>query len=394
MKVYFVNINIEGEVIEDIIDFKYEDSINLDNMLQFKISGKQELIYKIDTDVFKTGSNIVFTFGQTRGRISENHVAVLTDIDVIYGKNGRVYVTIRAIDKGTILKKSENIFDWSGKKSSEIVEIIAGRYDMAYQIESTTNVHENLNQCGKNDFEFMMYLALIEGGYIFYIRNNIIHFVQRGLDKDSIVTYEYGNDDSVLAFSTNYRDSITKVEAVKNDVIKVDDDKEVVEDNVTRVDVADVDVNLGNFDLEYLSGSYSTVVKKHLLLPQFQQEEVTNIIDGLVKETKLMTLTGVLTIVGNPLRNPDEIITIAGQLLKRDLGNWYTEKVTHKIDNAGYTTKLYIAKNATDIETNEQSVNSNSTIGEANANEVGNVNNNDYITHAVYDINGDLINYE
>jgi len=396
LKTPLINISIEGETIQDVLTFRYEDSITLDNMLEFVIHGREELIDKINAKDFASGKTIVFSFGYAEGQMSVNHTAILVDTDVTYEKGGFIKLKVRGLDIGTVLKKSESIKDWSGNTTEQIVKTIAEKYAMDYEIEDTSKVHENLHQHGRSDFEFIAYLAYIEGGYIFYVRGETMYLVQRGLDKKSRINYMYGLDDTVLSFSTSHRDIANSSESSEISVTTVEDDKVTTEDGITREKISDKDINLGNFELEYLSGKFDSNINRNIVLPTFETIEVTNITESLMKETKLMVLTGIITVEGDPWMIPDEVMTLGGNVLERDKGNWYVEKVSHSISN-GYITTMHIAKNATDEPNAKKSINVNTSNKKVKKEDIKISEKpiaKDYITIRVYDADGKLIGYE
>lgn len=381
-----VKITIGSTVFDEILSFVFEDSILLDNLMEFSLKGHTDLISQFDDGLFNSGETIVFEFGYINGITSATHVAIIVDREVSYDKDGGITLKIRCLDKGTVLKRVEIIKDWSGKTSSQIAEEISGKYDLFYTVEKTKRVHTVLHQTGQNDFEFLKYLALIEekGDFVFFIRDNMLYFVRRGLDKDSFAQYVYGASETILSFKTSSKDSIvpTEVSGVTSKTSKKTKDKDEV---VTSDLSSNSAVNLGNYQVSYQTDKFEGLVRKELVLPNFEKVEMVNMTSSLQKEARLKILTGTLVIEGNPTLSPDEVITMQGKLLKRDVGNWYITKVTHSIDR-GYRVTLEIAKNAT-ADINSGAKNSKSTVNTS----VGVGESSDEVVINVYDPNKKLI---
>lgn len=393
MRHHFIDIKIAGKTVDrDLITyFKYDDSISFDSMLEFRLEGGVELKDSINSGEYKSGKTVIFSFGIVGGTVSENHVGILVDMDSQYKSKGLMSVTIRVFDKGTVLKRSENTTSWDGYKASDIVKEIAAKYNLGYEVENTTKVYKSMPQAGYNDFEFIKYLASLENGFIFYLKANSLYFKNRNLDTESKITYTYGADDAVLNFTSSFRDSLAKAETNKIETTDRTKDKSTSDKVVSRENVSEVDMNLGEFDLDYLSGTFEDRIKRRIVVPEYQTEEVTSLTDNIIKETKLKTLVGTLLLEGDPIRQSDEVITLAGDLLDMDMGNWYVERVVHTISGM-YTTQLNIAKNAITVKKDALGVNPSKS---ANNNKSVGAVEEDYITLVVYDaVDGKPTGYE
>jgi exopolysaccharide biosynthesis protein len=109
-------------------------------------------------------------------------------------------------------------------------------------------------------------------------------------------------------------------------------------------------------------------LKKMLVTPTFETKEITNISNSTKKKASLKVLVAELIVEGNPLLIPDIVITMSGNLAKKHIGNWYIEKVTHKVTGKVFSSVISIVKNATEQEKNatEQEKKAKKTINKIN----------------------------
>lgn len=379
MKAPFVNIKLitnekkEFDLTDTIISFKYEDCILLDNLLEVTFA-PDELIDLIDKNVIKSGSKLSFYFGYAGGVKSHLRTAIISDLDIMYEAGGKSKVSIKAMGKSAVMKKSESNKIWGDDTAisiKEIVENIANKYNMTYVIDDSYTKYKNEPQKGLSDFAFLKSLALREkgGNYIVYERNNTIFFVKRSTEDKSLATYIYGKDEDIISFKSQLKDSNKDASVGGLNLTTVDDKNKKVkqtnesgEEITSAVDLSTKKVTTSNTQQttqtnikteektktnsivdQYMSGSYAGDVTKMLPMPNQQSSEAFNIVDSTKKHNKLQLLSGELVVEGNTLLEPDAVITMEGKLFQRDKGLWYIEKVVHSISK-GYTCILEMKK--------------------------------------------------
>lgn len=410
MKVPIAKIESENFDFTDYVtSFVYEDSAKEDSMVEITLH-LPNLVDLLDSGTFESGVVLTFTIGFVGGPFSEPHSVVITDYEVKYST---LTLVVSALDSGVALKRIESDKIWGEMTSSQIAKEIATKYKLDTEVTDTTKIWEkdSLPQAGRSDFEFLRYLASIEDGgdFITYVRNSKLYFTKRGLDKDSLYSYNYGYDDDIIEFAPSYKDSTQKSEA--ESVTTKSYDYTTNTDIDTTTDELDVEsISLGTYENSFLSGSINSVVEegsklldfggsetsdettnkgafkrydgvtgleievvddvntetdnevvqntvsedissivgKSIAIPEIDLDEVSNISNSLKKDAALKVLVAELTVEGNPLIEPDNIITMQGKLAKKHIGNWYIDKITHKIGSSAYVSIVSMAKNGTE----------------------------------------------
>jgi phage protein D len=255
-----------------------------------------------------------------------------------------------------------------------------------------------------------------------------LYFVTRGTNTESKLSYTYGASEDIVKFKTSVSDSnktaaagglkTTSVNAstkktstnqalVEKGEVSVEKGEVIAEKStvydhngkavvktktaVTTPTTEPVANNKGVFDA-FQSGNYTDLVKKLLPTPDIDIDAAQNTVSAKAKAQKLQILTGELVVEGHPLLEPDTVLTMGGNLFKRDLGEWYVKKVVHSITN-GYLCTLSLEKGGKPAEVktkgNKQS-NDNSTISKTNGSD-SKINAEDKIVVSGYDSNGKLL---
>src|SRR5690606_35007697 len=211
-------------------------------------------------------------FGSVKQGLSENHEAIITNLDTTYSENA-IILTVTALDKGHYTKKKTDNKIRQNKTTSQIAKEMAAKYNFATDITQTKNIYADL--------------ALKELNFIFFIRNNTLFFTERGLASPSKLTLTYGSS-NLLSFkpiqkdsrssgvgdetSTEvYDDSTKSNEAV--DVTNANEEKTVTTTNVF------IDSNKG----ELLKGN------KKLTFKSDDKEEAKNVSNNIKKKDVLGT---------------------------------------------------------------------------------------------------------
>ena len=392
----FVKIEVaEQEITNFVLSFTYEDCVKTDNLLMMEL---QDATLKdlYDDGVFDSGRIITFIFGYVAGVQSETHVAVIFDVKRKYRNDGTLSLAVYATDQGTVCKEGEFVKIWENVKSSDIALEIAGKYNLKSQIEDTIGEWTALPQGGRTDFEFLEYLAGFagDGNFIFFVRGDTLYFGTKGSEKASAVTYEYGNDDRILNFRPSLRSISKNKESAKIETKTVDPKKAQTEDIVVDDEEGEMKgIVLGEFKTAYDSGTYKDLIKKHIVTPEFEKVQVETLANKTKKEAEYRHLIATLDLEGDPLLEPDSIITMDGNLVNADLGNWYVEKVTHKISGS-FRTSLMLVKNASNHkvdETKSEPIKQVKKSGKLTVNKTkGEKKKDETIVVHVYDANGIL----
>lgn len=359
----------DRDITKYVENINYEDSTEEDNIITLKIDQDYALQLADDPD-FVTGKIVAFQFGFMGGAVSQLHKSKVTDIKHTYRE--RVMMTMKCLDLGTTVKRTTSQKIWEGKTSSQIAESIADKYGFDKEIKKTSKVWDNLPQGNKSDLEFLNYIAAREGGgnMVVFIRNNILYFVERGLNDESKVTFTYGyGDGEMVSFEPTQKDSSKKAVSNQTAVTNVDEKTGVVTttvvDNNTEEDTGSTELykfDANNGDLIGEISEDNTTIGKQNSEPVESDEEAASLANSTKKKAALEGMTAKLKLDGQPLLVPNSIITIKN-VAKRHLGNWLIVKVIHSIQNGAYITTCDLKRNASKTKTQNKASDANTTEG-------------------------------
>jgi len=384
----YVFVSIEGTDLRSYtISCTYENSIVSDSFFSIELEG--DLLDLYNDNLFDTGKVVSVVFGYLAGQRSSVYVGVISEVTRKYTQSSNIKLSINVIDKGTVLKEGENTKVWNNTLT-EICEQLALKYGMKSDL-FVTSTKRNIPQGGRNDFEFIQYLITLEdnGNLIFYIKDNVMYLKRRGIDQESVISYIIGEDDRVLNFTPSTREIQDNKESEIIETTSINPADNSITTNI--LDTLIENISLGTFANTFQSGSFQEA-KKQLLIPNYEQIEVNSIVNGIKKQAQFKHLIADLTLIGDPLLEPDAVITIKGRICKVDLGNWYVEKVIQRFSQSDYTTILKLAKNASLQQTEGESGQSSFIPAtEPINNSVGSIVKEDKVIINVYSPDGVLI---
>ena len=335
MKSPILNIDLSGENISGFVEsFKYEDSMKKDNILSITIKEDFVLTF-LNNQNLQAGAELIFNFGFIGGAISNKSVAIVSDINVDYNNNG-ISATIKAVDKGHFTKKKTDNKIWQDKTTSQIASEIADKYGFDKFITNTTKVYSNLPQGNLPDFDFLNEITDKENNFVFYIRNNELHFEERGLADNSILTFTFGHSNVILFRPTT---KLTKTSGLnsKAEISTFDDEAKNNED--VTVDDTNEEKAVTTTGVYINSDKGILIGEKKIVKGTDDKEEAKAISNNVKKKDALKGTEAVLTIEGIPTLTPNKIITIENVAV-RHLGNWLINSIAHQIGTSGYTCTL------------------------------------------------------
>lgn len=365
------------EITDLVESFRYEDSMNEDDLLELRLS--VDLSTSGDFSL-NPGTELLFNYGYLGGTRSLNKSARITDVDFSY--SNKVSVVIKALDLGNVMKKTSSRKVWKGVSSRDIVKEIAAKYGLTAIVDGATQIWNSLPQGNYTDFDFLQQLAAKErsGNYICYISSKELRFVRRGLDKRSSKTFIYGVGNEVLYFKPTLKDSSKPGSSSSTSLLSVSPEtKSEINNTASDTDEAE-SITLGNFKTVY--NSIGDVVGGIGIPVPVDEEENTNRANHLKKKKTLEAFKANLKVVGSPNIQANDIITVLG-VLKAHRGNYLITKVVHSINNSGFTSELHLTKNGTELDT---AVMADSANVKDSASDARSVSLN------TYSANGDLLN--
>ena len=349
MKAGFVRVWIkknQREITETIENFKFEDSVDEDNMVELRI--KEEFAFALtdDPDIFPQ-QLIQFQWGFKGSSTSPIHVARISDIETTYGE--RVKLTIRALDKGVEAKKVYREKIWENMTSSQIAVSIAKSLNMTPIVEDTTKVWKEYPQINKSDFQLLSELASKEGAgrMMFYISGETLYFVKKDLSIKAKWLFKYG-EASFISFAPKLRESTQKPASNAAQTVQVNSKTNAVTKIEAEPDPVNLGDNLLNFDVD------GNLLDKPPVLSTFQMpiddddtDEAKNQVTTQKRKAGEKVLGGSLKVEGLPDYKAGQLCSIAN-VAQRHLGNWYIDKVTHTLGgDSPYLCTLDLHKNGT-----------------------------------------------
>lgn len=372
----YIDNDAKRDITEYVENFTYEDCIEEDSLLKINIRSSFAEELADDTD-FVTGTIIAFQFGFMAGEISELHRARITDVKHKYRE--RVTMELQCLDLGTVVKRVTEQTIWKNKKSSDIAQEIASKYGLELEADPTTKVWDNIPQGNRDDFSFLRYLALREdgGNWICYIRNNTLYFVNRGTDKNSLLTFTWGDGDgTVVSFEPSIKESTqagvsNKAVVATFDPYKGEYKPQVVDNNTEkptgttgeykRVYNESGQVGFSGSKTKQSTTNKQAEVGKNITVPTKDKAEATNIGNSKKKKATLKSLEAKLVVNGAPNITPNNIITM-NNVAKRYTGNWFVNKVTHTVTTSGFLTTMDLNKNGTKSVTKNKGTSNKSVV--------------------------------
>lgn len=382
--------NDDRDISPYISEFTYEDGTDVDNMLTIEIrtSAKQFL----DDPVFAEGSYLTFSWGYLQGKQSSIFILRIANIQAYY--ETIIRMQIQATDLGILMKKNQSKKDWKNTKASEIARQIASFYGLKPVVDDSETVHAFMPQGGKTDYNFMKYLSKIQktGSWRFFIKNDTLYFTRLKLEQESFKTFKYMDPNGTVISFSPYSRETSKSNAARNTVITSVDPftnkpvQKVINDSTSKDDVklGDYPAHIYNADGQEIAGPSKNNQQKrpsqiqnaqkdpdragvHIWSPG-DSEESENVGNSEKKGTSLEEYMANLETEGDPDMLSDIVITMGGEISKRDIGNWFITRAKHMITpEAGYICEFTMHKNATQKagtnDNNAKQPDTNKTVG-------------------------------
>lgn len=376
-----------------ISEFTYEDGTDVDNMLTIEIMDNAKNF--LDDPVFAEGSYLTYSWGYLQGKQSAIFISRIANIQAYY--ESIIRMQIQATDLGILLKKNQSKKDWKNMKASDIAKQISMFYGLKPVVDDSETVHAFMPQGGKTDYNFMKYLSKIQktGSWRFFIKNDTLYFTRLKLDQESFKTFKYmdGNGD-VVSF-TPYSRETSKSNAARNTVVTSVDPftnkpvQKVINDSTSKDDVrlGDYPAHIYNGDGQEIAGPSKNNPQKRPsqiqnaqkdpdragqhIFSNGEDDEPENVGNAEKKNSALEEYMADLETEGDPDILSDLVITMGGEISKRDIGNWFITRAKHMITpSGGYLCNFTMHKNATQKagtnDNNAKQTDTNKTVGKPN----------------------------
>lgn len=236
--------------------------------------------------------------------------------------------------KTTIGRKSAYFYD---STDSDIIEKIAGKYDLDVQVETTNYQHKELVQYQASDWDFMITRAQANGK-VCYVEDGKLIFEKPNLSNEAVQTVAYGS--SLLAFDAEIdaRNQFNKITSYgwnssEQEIVEAEatDPSLNLNGNISVAELAAV-FDIENIELKHGGNYNSTVLQDWSDSKAFFQQ--------------LSKTRGRVKFQGIPTVKPGSIITLEG-VGDRFNGNVFISAVRHEIAEGNWTVDAQFGINPT-----------------------------------------------
>lgn len=356
------------DLTEKISRFYYERSVDEDDIIDLAVDNCT--LEDVDSEDLAVGSRLVFTYGYIGGEVSVKRTALIQKSVPTFGAN--ITMKLTALDEGFLMKRESDNRVWNKKRSSEIAKEIADFFGIKSVIDQSDKIHEFMPMGNKTYYAFMKYLAQLEGSgkgnlgsFRFMIKNNVLYFTMRDLSKESIKTFRYRDPNGeVQRFSPKLvnksGESIsTKGSGIDPDtgeILNVKLDNENTQETGLGKKIIGYDVD-GKEIFRSVTGAGKIETS-----PEEKQQDMEKSLSGNKKDSTLKEYEADLTVIGSPIYEIDEIVTVENVGSKHS-GNWYISKIIETIERSGYYAVLGLKRNGSNVGDGTASKNQNKSTG-------------------------------
>ena len=349
-------------ITDFITNFSFTDTVKGESTLSLDFKDKD--IEFTENEFLKNGQEFNFVFGYKNGSRSSKRIAVVTDQTPVFG--AIISVSIKARDKGILLKKNNAQTVYKDKKASDIVTEIADKLGFGKEIEESITNYPFYAQGNKSDMELLRELAK-KNDFTFFVRDTTLHFKKTLLKDKSVRTFTYKDpNDIVSSFSpkvsytnqSNAAKSVTvqgidpQTNELYNETIKTEDLKDDVklgkEEAVTYgFDGGVTRNNTPQTSPPTESSTQLDVQGQILTTGHTDKAEAVKEATKVVKKAQLSSIEADLDLsILEPLLFAGDIITIAG-VGKIFNGNYLIEEISHSVSVGSAKTSMKLKRNAT-----------------------------------------------
>lgn len=345
-------------------DFEYEESTEKDNYARFTMALVDTRI--LDDPMLVANAECEFLFGYYGDARSDPRKGKLVTITPRYGKDIRVQCEI--YDYGIDLKRVPNNRVWNGVTATDIVARLAADLGLKVEAAQTTKVYNGLPQANKDAMTFLRELARNEGDgeYIVYVQEDTLIFRRRDYGQASAVAYKYGTADAnIISFEAKIAVNPKNKGGSSATVVGVNPNTGQVESHTATPTTSGENELLGgiiNFD-QYgneIAGAIENVVTgssnvPRSVIPAGPDAQQNRSHANAAHKTGADEINkATMEIEGDPLIRPGIVITIGGNVSRKNSGNWYVHTVSHRL-GTGYRTRVQLQRNATNSPTTTES---------------------------------------
>ncbi|NOT63605.1 MAG: phage late control D family protein [Acidobacteria bacterium] len=262
---------------------------------------------------------------------------MITEITTNFSEGGSPELSIAGYDHGFALTMGKNSRTWARAKDSDAAHEIASFNNINAKIDSTSEVHAQIEQNQESDWEFLKKLAERNHFELFVDERRTLHFGKPSDKADAVVRLVYG--EGLLSFKpeANLAGQISRVEVYGWD--------RRARKQIVGIASTGEESGLAGKSAGQLLNNFVREPNKRPTLrlrqPVFTQAEANQRAKAALSERAKQFLTGEGETIGLPELRPDRNVELA------NLGVpfskvYYLQQATHKIDTNGYRTRFKV----------------------------------------------------
>ena len=262
---------------------------------------------------------------------------MITELSTNFPEGASPELTVAGYDDGFALTMGKNSRTWSKARDSDAAHEIASFNNINAIIETTSELHPQIEQNQESDWEFLKKLADRNHFELYVDERGVLHFGKPNDKADAVVRLVYG--EGLLSFKpeANLAGQISRVEVygwdtkTKKPIIGVASTGE--ESGLTGKSAGQL--------LNAFVRDPSKRPTLRLRQPVFTQAEANQRAKAALDERAKQFLTGEGETIGLPEIRPDRNVELD------NLGVpfskvYYIQQATHKIDTNGYRTRFKV----------------------------------------------------
>jgi phage protein D len=238
------------------------------------------------------------------------------------------------------LRRGRKTRSFTNMKDSQIAEQVASNLNLRAQVEDTQVVHEYVLQDNLTDIDFLLQRAR-RIRYEVLVQDKTLLFRKAANDQGQVVELTYGQTLRAFYPRLNTLQQVSEVRVQGWD-------PKTKQTLVGRARQGDESTRMGGTQLGVSISEQAFFPTQRAIVdtPVFSTGEATQIAKGKFNDMTVEFITGEGVAVGNTALRAGRVITLQG-LGQRFSGLYYLTSSTHVIDQAGYTTRFTVQRNAT-----------------------------------------------
>jgi phage protein D len=289
----------------------------------------------LDALTFGAAVEIKVGYGD-HSRLPTLIAGMITEITTSFSEGSTPELTVSGYDDLFPLTLGKRSQSWTQAKDSDVVGQMAREYNLATDIESTTEKHAQIEQNQESDFEFVKKLATRNHFELYMDRTRRLRFGRPRDRDDGVVTLRWG--ESLLSFKpeANLAAQVSEVQVYGWDP----QTKKAIVGKAVAGEESGHDPRRQSGG-ERIRAALGKAPVLQVRQPVFSEAEAKRRAAAILNDHAKKFVTGEAECVGLPEILPDRNITL-GNLGAPFSKTYYIQQTVHKVDGSGYRTRIKV----------------------------------------------------